>query len=85
MSNPESIQQVSGRAFQKVPIDPTSAEEWLGNQELQYATRPQAGGVRLRMTYLVGLREWEVRRGVSELLYRGEDLYQAVRVFNDNE
>lgn len=66
-------------------ITETNAREWLGKQQLIYASHPASGDRRLRLIYWPGLQTWEVHigiGGVDDELYLGSDLRQAVKVFN---
>lgn len=65
------------------PITANDASKWLNEQTLRYAMRDAVGGVKAYIEFEVGTSKWIVR-AASNLIYYGEDVDQAVKLFNEN-
>lgn len=68
------------------PLKVDNVRRWLDTQTLRFSTRDVASGNPLFFEYEVGSRYWVVRRYLSSgdpSLFRGTDLDEAIRVFNE--
>lgn len=64
-------------------IKANDVKKWLNDHILRYAMRDAVGGVKAYLEYEVGYGKWVVR-AASNLIYYGDDIEQAVKLFNEN-